>query len=280
MEKSRYPSSLRSRLFHHLICYHIPQKGSGCLFSGDELLVSSTQTEFKSFDKSSGLVLTLFSSLEKYLTVLRNKQFMDPWFLVPETIDETPDHLTMIERYIPQHPFDTRLAFNSLIEDYLKYMQVVTKSHVVRAAEFSRMKDLFLTRFSTLSCHPDACGAYRIITHGDLWSSNMLFDGKRYYIIDFERVGERFFLFDFFLFIVSEWQFFKDDKLISSYLNGEFDEKLSIAFSLLSLRFRKENRRQYLLTFFVEMYAERWQYFSDNDAFILDFFHRFLSTER
>lgn len=91
-----------------------------------------------------------------------------------------------------------------------------------------------------------------------MWSSNVIFDGNKYFITDFENAGYNYFLYDFFTYIFTEELVLGNDKLMLMYFDGEFDSILSELFRSLSMEYFKAKKKTYFLGYFIIAYTNKW----------------------
>ncbi len=228
-------------------------------FRGTEIITSSSLTEYKIFDFEQQKVLTIYHSLEKLKRIQENKIKFRDLFPMPITIIINEDKLYTIEELIPHQEFTSNESFLFL----LNKISLVVKTKYIKTApntgEYKKARDLFAKRFGKSKLLDSSIGEIRCITHGDLWSSNVIYDGKTYYVTDFERAGERYFLFDIFTFMFTEWLLKEDSQLLDSYFSGDYDKQLKNIFQYVNVYYNEENKQEYFLAFIVSITYERWQ---------------------
>jgi thiamine kinase-like enzyme len=245
------------KLLLKLLIYSNKREGN---FGGTEIIISSSNTEYKVFNEREKKLLTYFIIPQKMRLIIKNKNYFSSFFNVPRTIFIDKTRQIIEEEYIEHQDIDNSKALNSILWQYVEFFRNVTCSKVVNnSLDFHSFSNRFGNSklYSAISEYP------LVVTHGDLWSSNVIYDGDKYYITDFERVGTRFFLFDFFCFICNEYIIKGDDSLIYSYFNGTFDTQLSEILKLVWKNQLNENREALFIAFWISMRNERW---GDNDA--------------
>jgi hypothetical protein len=243
-------------------------------FCGTELLISSSRQEYKVFDKKTCKVLTVYSEKRKLKQILTNKAFFAKYFKVPQTININYNKSYCIEEYIIHNPFDPIDAIDSICEDLLLYLLSTYKNYSYDNDEDRLKAKLFSLRFGDSVLLESTIGLPKTSVHGDLWSSNVIFDGHMYFVTDFERVGVRFFLFDFFCFIFSEWLLKNDDRLLMQYNNGRFDN----FFAKLPWDYNPFRKDLYLLAFLIDMTNERWSNYTEVDNKIKEALIKYIPT--
>lgn len=273
--KSNRIVSILNRLFF----YRVHKKDTNT-FNGTEVLISSSLTEYKVFDHENGKVLTIYESMEKMKKVNDNKILFKDSFNVPETIDIKPEESYIIEELVPHSPFSTEdviVAISISICDHL-YRQ---KERVFRDESLYRNQCAFFSsRFGNSSLLYNEFGTINSLTHGDLWSSNVIFNREKYYVTDFERVGYRFFLFDFFTFVFTEWLLNGNSLLIDKYFSGRYDDLLERMCASINLEYSAAQKEDYFLSFLVVIAYERWQHYYGVDEKINQFINIYIPTYR
>ena len=99
------------------------------------------------------------------------------------------------------------------------------------------------------------------LQHGDLSRDNLIYgicDEKQdFWWIDWEHVGERFFLYDYFFYMINTAVYFKNNEALNSFLSGECDENLKKYFKNFKAKFNPKLKKDYLIVFFLEFLKER-----------------------
>ena len=116
----------------------------------------------------------------------------------------------------------------------------------------------------------------QICTHGDLWSSNIMYDSKQFYLTDFEAAKERYIYYDFFTYIFSEWLLDNDDSLLNNFFYGLYDAWLTQSAELFNCTFDVHNRDVYFLHFIVELYNERWKQTTSMNQIVFKTIEKFI----
>lgn len=96
----------------------------------------------------------------------------------------------------------------------------------------------------------------RIIQHNDLWRENILFDGTRFFIIDYEEVEENYFLYDFFTFIHSESVFYGDDSLLDNYFACKYDVLIKQLSKKYNIKYDAKDKMKYY-DYFLDIRLEK-----------------------
>ena len=225
-------------------------------FKGKELIISSTGTEVKIFAADVGSVLTLYQDKEKLAAIVREKAFYGKYFRVPKTLSTSDNYI--IEEFIPHECFDVVELFPLLCDDICNYIEH-NKDNIVFDPERDRQRvNSFSESMGESSILKDLIALPRLKVHGDMWSSNIIFNGGKYYLTDFERSGVRYSLFDFFCFMWSEYHLKNDDRLLQAYFKGDYDDYVRRMAESLGFPFLESSRELYLLAFLVEISTERW----------------------
>lgn len=237
------------------LTYKVSTRG-GEIFKGSELIISSTETEVKIFAANDGSVLTLYQDKEKLAAIIREKAFYEKYYRVPRTISTSDNYI--IEEFIPHNNIDVVELFHSLCEDICNYIEQNKESMVFDHERDRQSINCFSQSMGESRILNDVIGLPKLKVHGDMWSSNIIFDGEQYYLTDFERSGVRYAMYDFFCFMWSEYHLKEDDRLLRAYFKGEYDNSIRRMAGSLGFLFLETSRELYLLAFLVEISTERW----------------------
>ena len=240
-------------------------------FSGTQLIISSSQEEYKIFDFKSRLLLTKYTSLEKLIKYNDNKAIFAHSFNVAKTINIDKKESAIVEQLIQHNTIDVTASFKTLVRSINNHLIFVKPTLNNNQVSYAEMCDFFASRFGNSNILKDKSGQTCIMSHGDLWSSNVISNGNVIFITDFERAGNRFFLYDFFTFIFTEWLLNNDSTLLHKYFIGEFDSALEQIFHSVDKIYSNTNREKYLLAFLIYYTYERWKNSSTNDERVANF---------
>lgn len=245
-------------------------------FEGTVLIITSSQSEYKLFDFDRNQVLTVFSSLDKMKKLANNKNAFIESFNVPKTLVFNEMESLVVEELIQHHPFLANNAFESLCQCLCKQLEKQTY-HLLSESEYKEKINSFSGRFGYSPLLNNNLGRIVTLTHGDLWSSNVIYGGRDYFLTDYERVGERYFLFDFFCYMFTEWQLNSNSIIVDDYYAGHYDEFLKMMFKVVGVDFDVNQRQVYLLAFLVSIFFERWKLHFDNDDIIKLFINTYIT---
>lgn len=232
-------------------------------FGGTEIIISSSLREYKIFNVEKKVVLTLYLDRNKMNRVFWNKKNFSPFFNVVKTLEINSRKSFCIEEFINHKNFDKEKAFLFIAKQYAFY---------ARNKSFNKDKQMdiqclfFAKRFGSSKLLSLIKDFPIIFTHGDLWKSNVIYDGLIYYVTDFEAAKSRFFLYDLFCFIFTEYVIYDDLAMIQNYFQGKYDDLFSNISQSVDLVFEKNNRDLYFLAYLVTVLNERWKnYFGVDD---------------
>ena len=97
--------------------------------------------------------------------------------------------------------------------------------------------------------------------HGDLSRDNLIYGQENektdFWWIDWEHLGNRMFLYDYFFYIFNTAVYFKDKMSFDFYINGRHNEKLKKYFNFFGIEFSENNLKDYFLVFVMEFLKER-----------------------
>lgn len=227
-------------------------------FQGSEVIITSSQKEYKVFDYSNKEVVTIFDSLEKQNKIEKNKLYFSKYFNVPRTIEFKPDLYCQKEKLIIHAPYYLNDAFTDVLQKYLFYCSCNNKPQINHIYWDERCAT-FAKRFGESAQLLELKKLPIIFTHGDLWASNVIYNGESFFITDFENCSYRFFGYDLMTFICSEWIINNDSSLIELYLAGVWDTYFIKISNLYSLSLESGLKNLFLLAFIVTIFFERWK---------------------
>ena len=269
-------SKVLIRLFNYCFTYKVHNKDNCMAFDGTEILVSSSLTELKIFDFKNDLVLTTYKSKAKLLKVHDAKQLFAHTFNIPSTLELNIDRAYLIEELIQHSNFDLEVLFSLLCDHFYRHLTYYSSQIVLNGNWYQEACSYFEARIGKCDLINEAVGAIMVYSHGDLWSSNIIFNGERVYVTDFEHAGVRFFLYDFFMFVFTEWQLKDDDRLVANYFQGVYDSFLTCMFRTVGLVFDSSRRNNYFMVFIVSILFERWRGYDAIDGKIVSFMNYYI----
>ncbi len=267
-------------LIYYLCRHRIKDRNqrSKCFFSGSQIILSSSQKELKVFDYKRQLVLTKYTSFEKFAKYNSYKELFAQSFNVAKTIRIEEQGLIIVEQFISHNKFSVEPVFQMLIPSLIKHAKNSILSCNDKNALFNDKANSFAAYFGKSTFLENQSVLPIILTHGDLWSSNVIFDGKDIFIIDFERAGNRPFLFDFFTFIFTEYLLNKNQLLLNKYFRGDYDAMLKDLFKAVGKDYSINKKESYLLCFLVEYFSERWKEPANKVEWIKDFLNEYIPS--
>ena len=251
-------SKLLILVYNKVHCYHVKSDQKEKKFNGTELIISSSLSEYKIFDFRNKLVLTIYSSLEKLRMIEENKQKLSIAYKVPFTYMLNEGQSYMVEELVIHKAFKVEDAFRFICESIRIFTMVQKESKELREYDFKDSWGNFKKIFGYSRLLDEDVSSMVCYTHGDMWSSNIIYNGECYYATDFEHVGVRYFLYDFFFFIFTEWHLKKNDNLINNYFLGGYDAYLNDIFMQAGTIYSFNKKQQYFLFFLVSIMSDRW----------------------
>ena len=181
--------------------------------------------------------------------------------------DINHDKCFIVEKMIDKVTFDHEAGFDFIIKDFtriFKNKNILSYQYVCQEKDIEGINKFF-------SCYENNNKALKLsenikkfidkgyykkcISHGDLYYNNLIFDGEKFYYIDFECVNDHFFVFDILFYIFFESFRWENDLLITNYFNGVYDQQLEDIFKLNAVEYDKELKKTYLFIILFEYYG-------------------------
>ena len=179
-------------------------------FDGDTVLIPSSKYGLKFF--SSRKVLTKFKFNSDFNLYIDNKYKI-------KKIYKTPNAIVVGDNYIIEEKIESKNYEKSqtLIQLMKTFSRHINESSI-NIENFNNRKRRFIDKYKWFYNKINIDDDYKCcIQHGDLWESNVIFDGKNIFVIDYENVEMRFFLYDFFTYIHNEALIFNNYELLYLY---------------------------------------------------------------
>lgn len=229
-------------------------------FNATLLMMTSSGEESKLFDYSTNTLITVYDDFEKAERIFKNRQQWSKFFLTNSlNIERIEGSACIIEPLLNKVPFHTYEYFDLLVDQYIPNAPKLFSSDVGYeigfVASFCRYIGCEISEDSILQYLKVAPKA---LTHGDMWPSNVLYDGTCYYHLDFEYVGNRIFFYDLYYYMFNDMFVLKNTFLFRNYLDGDYDEKLVAFFNSYGMSYFDYPREFYLLVTMYFIFLERW----------------------
>lgn len=180
-------------------------------------------------------------------------------------LDKT--RLFIKEVFIQKIEYDHEKGFDFVISDITKFFltkKFSCRQYIMDNREFDKIETYFnsldmsnkgLLFLRKLKLFIKQENYIKCLCHGDMHYNNILFDGKKYYYIDFERVGEHFFLYDILSWIYCESYYFGNDLLLNNYLNGKYDRQIREIFNLNKIAYDPRLKGIYMFIMLYERFG-------------------------
>lgn len=187
------------------------------------MLVCGNDSSFKFFDFKTKCILTIFTKANDLEVFLSTRPECFPGSTI---LDVDREHLIVKENLIVDESHSEKEKFISLVKFENNFLPIENcvfelgkfeKTGDCRKSIIERFHKYFLKEKLDISAIP-IC-----YQHGDAWSANVFLSNGSLKFIDFDRVGHYPVLFDPFLFAYTEGFFKKNNSIVDSWLNGEFD---------------------------------------------------------
>lgn len=230
-------------------------------FSGQLLMSTSSEKEVKLFDYAERKIATAYQERREAETALKNRTYWASYFpVVPFEPELRGDML--VETMVEKQPYDSENALRVLFPDYVRYIAAQERCGGFTRCEYDAAQ---VTRFLDLLGRPQDYDALlrllklpACLTHGDLWTSNILYDGETFFHIDFEHMASRIFFFDVLMYIFSDCYLNQNRTLLNQYFEGEYDSQMGELFRAADCEYQSSERLLYLEGVIFLLFTERW----------------------
>lgn len=255
------------KIINHFFYIYILSDGSKCSsyngsFKGSFVLISTVNKDLKFFDIYNKNVITVYGTQKselilKSLFKLRN-------YMATTINIETPfwnnDKSCIIEQYIYGKPYELKEFVSKYFYYFKNYLDkdmcdicTVDISKNITNKSDQIIFTFFLNLIDRILRYPQT------YLHGDLWKSNIIKEGNVFYLIDYEKAGKYFFLYDFFSLIFYEYLCNNNSFYIDTYFKGGYDELLIDVSRQINFSFQENKKDIYFSLFVYESYYKRWQ---------------------
>lgn len=198
----------------------------GELFSGKTLKYSEDGI-IKIFDFDEKLVLSVMPTNQKSFILKENHDYFSKYFHT--TNIKLMKSNVFTEDYIEPDVIEANQKFDVLLECYNQYFK--------QLKSYGRLN----TDYQILNLELED-NAYRLSEtiilrcHGDCWSSNILYSNRDLYMIDFDRNGQFFFLYDIMTYMYCEAVFNHDSLIIDNFITGRYDKHIAEFYNTFELK--------------------------------------------
>jgi len=234
---------------------------------GGELLMLTLTHNVKIFNFQNREMITIFKEKENYKKVALTNKILSPYFKTT-IINTNDDTLTTLESVIDYKPYnlmsnvDKKNIFEDLNMRYENYFKNINENNIYYSSlesyleSFKKKSDnkhiLSDLKKYLNSSYLLSLEIPKIYLHGDMHLGNVLISNDNFYLIDFECGNLYFFLFDFLNFIFAESISRNNSDFLDSYINNKYDQYLEDIFGIFNFPFEKNDKKLYLLIFFLE----------------------------
>ena len=236
--------------------YSIYITGDKTIFPGETILLSRIVGKGKiiSFDRKQ--ILSFYPNpFDMLIDVQKRSLFPEEHFNLPTLFRIDIGNSFYIEQYIFKKNYTPYDAFKYVCQTALSFQT----SGRCKSFNVCNLKLSFndLEQIIGESTCRDVVGfiesnSYkRCLNHGDLYRNNIIFDGKRFYYIDYELAGNYVFFFDVLYFAMMEFYLFDNSAIVDMYFQGKLDDFFYKIFNAHGVKYIPSSKKAY---FFIMCY--------------------------
>lgn len=245
-------------------------------FYGQILLRSASRNETRIIDKQSGKMLTIFKNKERFDSILKKRLDFAKYYKTTDIFSIDYDNNMLIEQYIEKSQYDYLDGLSNIIEqvksacfkikedgNLLKISKATIDLFVPRIIDFCDLYGLCNDIKRSLLDFVQKERYLGIITHGDLSYYNLIFNGEKFYCIDFESVTKRVFFFDIFYYVFHRFLYSGDKKYVLDFSKDVIKCNIKDLFNFFNL----ESSEKDLIIYFIFMLFQLsfWKGFNKKD---------------
>ncbi len=228
-------------------------------FNGQLIIISSARRTIRFVNIDEKKLLTKYSNKETMEKYNNNRSLWHEHFSTVPLYEVNYDLLYTIEKYIIKKFCSAKKKFNFIIHDYIKKSYNLD-FYIENKRLNEKEKEYILQSCRKISIEKDGLMAIKIIessdykkciTHGDISTNNIIYDGKEFYYIDFENISKRIFFYDI-LGYLCKAKINDNCSAIENYLRGKYDSEFKKFFSKYGVDFCEDYRRAYIVVFALE----------------------------
>lgn len=241
-------------------------------FKGSIYFLTKDNKEDKIFDLENDRILTIYNSQSHLIKDIKVYNYFKNHFNIPPK--KILDKKKIIEPLVPFQDHwsivEERLIIENLISKYTSYYSsknfhnnnIITYKKMLNLIHKTEDKTFFLRNILKYSEKIDELEILKfplMRQHGDLRKNNILYNSSRneIHIIDWEFSNYYLPFYDIFFLMYHEAVLNDNAVLISSFMQGEFDELFISLFKTCGLNYDEDKKAEYLHLFCVEHFIKK-----------------------
>lgn len=248
-------------LINHLLCkksFKVQTKDK--IFEGQLLCITTMNNNIKVFDTEKRKLISVYEDESFFNRLVDNRNYWSQYFRVPDYVVKRGKYNIIEEDILQKKNFNSCDILPLLIDDYIQYFNKVelSKDIIIDGDKLNKFCQLISINEEEFLSYLNSSEYRECVVHGDLWRSNIIYTGEKWFYIDFENVGTRVFYYDILLYIYIDW-ILGDESLMERFFNGELDNLFSSLYSGINMNYDPSKKRVMFITFLYFFYLEFWQ---------------------
>ncbi len=252
-------------MINHFHCGQVTLKNPSLLYDGDVALLFRKPGAGKIINYSKKEILSFFREKKQMQEIFEKQSTWQSFgYPAPAILQTDEEHLFLIEEYIEKQDFSPEAGFEFIKNDILLHQKacgddgliVCLPEELAEKVEGLKRLEGEWEGVSGVIDFIQSPNYIKRVCHGDLYRNNLIFDGQKFWYIDFELLCPRVFFFDVVVYFLYEFLIFENDKMLKDFFAGKYDAYFSELFSVNHSVYDPAMKKAYLFLTLYECFCE------------------------
>lgn len=251
------------QILSKIISFNIQNHLEQC-FNGS-LIMGTREGDLKIFDFEENIILNILNDVDKYTKIKTNYYKFKFFFNIPRMQFLNKDNV-YLEEYIDYIPYISYTeeqkekgieyilkSYENYLDEYnWKNIKVLSFSTFIADLEGQLIIPQLIKKIRGIIAKGSKHDLIQIKCHGDINLYNLLLYDDRFYIIDWEDIDFYSITYDFINLIFIEYAFNNNDKYLTNFIKGRYDDYFINMFEKFQLDYNVDENIYYLALFIIE----------------------------